>query len=346
MLADAHPTEKTTIIGAGSLVLGNQPDKDAYSTFSVIDLEGQMLLPKHVCFKGDNGKYLMALGNSLLFSSDDIGDPLVRNIIETNSDGTIRIQFCEYRTFWMRGISGNAIEIYAGSVDRVNADSMFRALLLERGGKCALQNLGNNNFCNRDLTNSLICAAVQTITREAQLELHETVLSRRIYSVEYHLDDVNISGLKPRDYFIKTIDNTTDRPQKSKIAIGYDVTTETRWDSSVSLKLGVTTTIKAGVPLLTEASVEISYEFSGSYSWGETKSETKKYSSEEEVEVAAHTELTLRVVATEGTCDIPFTYTQEDILTTGETIVTNLGDGIYRGVNSYGFKTVISEKKI
>jgi hypothetical protein len=243
-------------------------------------------------------------------------------------------------------MSGNSIRPYNVNNASGDADSVFRALLLERGGTCALQNLGNNNFCSRDLSSSLIFAAVPTITREAQLELHETVLSRRIYSVEYHLDDVNISGLKPRDYFIKTIDNTTDRPQKSKIAIGYDVTTETRWDSSVSLKLGVTTTIKAGVPLLTEASVEISYEFSGSYSWGETKSETKKYSSEEEVEVAAHTELTLRVVATEGTCDIPFTYTQEDILTTGETIVTNLGDGIYRGVNSYGFKTVISEKKI
>jgi hypothetical protein len=130
------------------------------------------------------------------------------------------------------------------------------------------------------------------------------------------------------------------------MVVEYDVTTKTTWDSSVSLKLGVTTTIEAGVPVLTEASVEISYEFSGSYSWGETKSKTKKYSSEEEVEVAPHTELTLCVVETEGTCDIPFTYTQEDILTTGEPIVTNLGDGVYHGVNSYGFKTVISEKKI
>jgi hypothetical protein len=341
MLADAHPTEKT--LRAGSLLLGNQPDEDAYTTFSVIDLEGQMLLPKHVCFKGDNGKYLMVFISFLQFLSDDIGDPLVRNIIETNSDGTIRIRSVPTGTFWTRAMRSNAIApVPIGNAS--DADSVFRALLLERGGKCALQNLGNNNFCNRESIS--IYAAVPTITREAQLELHETVVSRRIYSVEYHLDDVNISGLKPRDYFIKTIDNTTDKPQKSKIAIGYDVTTETGWDSSVSLKLGVTTTMKAGVPLLTEASVEISYEFSGSYSWGETKSETKKYSSEEEVEVAAHTELTLRVVATEGTCDIPFTYTQEDILTTGETIVTNLGDGIYRGVNSYGFKTVISEKKI
>jgi hypothetical protein len=261
MLADAHPTEKT--LRAGSLLLGNQPDEDAYTTFSVIDLEGQMLLPKHVCFKGDNGKYLMVFISFLQFLSDDIGDPLVRNIIETNSDGTIRIRSVPTGTFWTRAMRSNAIApVPIGNAS--DADSVFRALLLERGGKCALQNLGNNNFCNRESIS--IYAVVPTITREAQLELHETVVSRRIYSVEYRLDDVNISGLKPRDHFIKTIDNTTDRPQKSKIAIGYDVTTETRWDSSVSLKLVVTTTIKAGVPLLTEASVEISYEFSGSYS--------------------------------------------------------------------------------
>jgi hypothetical protein len=32
MLADAHPTEKTTIMRAGSLLLGNQPDEAALMT--------------------------------------------------------------------------------------------------------------------------------------------------------------------------------------------------------------------------------------------------------------------------------------------------------------------------
>jgi hypothetical protein len=47
-----------------------------------------------------------------------------------------------------------------------------------------------------------------------------------------------------------------------------------------------------------------------------------------------------------GTCDIPFSYTQEGLLNTGLTIVTKMDDGIYYGVNSYCFKMVISEKKI
>jgi hypothetical protein len=108
----------------------------------------------------------------------------------------------------------------------------------------------------------------------------------------------------------------------------------------------VKTTIKAGVPLIGQAKIQISAEFTGSYSWGETKSHTEHYSNEEDVEVPAHTEVTVRVVATEGTCDIPFSYTQEDLLTTGETVITRMDDGIYRGVSSYGFQTEISEKNI
>jgi hypothetical protein len=127
MLVDAHPTEKTTIIRAGSLLLGNQPDEDAYRTFSVIDLEGQMLLPKHVCFKGDNGKYLFAWVTFLEFLSDDIGDPLVKNIIETNSDGTICIRSEPTGTFWTRVMSSNAIAPFPiGNAS--DADSVFRAL--------------------------------------------------------------------------------------------------------------------------------------------------------------------------------------------------------------------------
>jgi len=106
----------------------------------------------------------------------------------------------------------------------------------------------------------------------------------------------------------------------------------------------VTTTITAGVPEIAETSVEISSEFSGSYTWGETKSQTEQQSNEEEeIEVPAHSKVTVRVVATEGICEIPFSYIQEDILTTGEKVVTKMHDGIYRGVNSYGFETQINE---
>ena len=105
----------------------------------------------------------------------------------------------------------------------------------------------------------------------------------------------------------------------------------------------MTTTITAGVPEIAETSVEISSEFSGSYTWGETTYDKVKQSNEEQIEVPAHSKVTVRVVATEGVCELPFSYTQEDILTTGEKIVRTMNDGIYRGVNSYGFETQITE---
>jgi hypothetical protein len=359
MLADAHPTEKTLI--AGSLLLGNKdtPDEDAYM-FSVIDLEGHMVLPKHVCFKGDNGFYLKPYVQHfdyLRFMLDDIADPLVRNIIYNHKDGTISIYSNHSGLYWKLGDDANWITARGSSsssdiTPRHNKSTLFRALWLGDGNKCALKG-PSHHYCKRDmgaskcgLITDCLKASASTLTREAQLELHETVLSRRIYGVIYNFDHVNIHNLKPRTYCEKKVVNKTSVPQKSTVTISYSVMTETRWDSSVSLKLGVKTTIKAGVPLIAEASVEMSAEFSGSYTWGETKTETENHSNEEEVVVPAHTEVTVRVVATQGICDIPFSYQQEDILTTGEKVHTVMGDGIYRGINSFGFTTVMTEKKI
>jgi hypothetical protein len=353
MLSDGHATQET--LRAGSCLLLGSKDKPhedgAACTFSVLDLEGQMVLPKYVCFKGDNGQYLRAVRlegyNYLQFSSDDIADPGVGNVIQNNNDGTIGIYSSGYGKFWRR--SPNWIYGDSNDSSNRNPDTVFKAIFLGGAGKCALRNLGNNYFCKRLTTEgktNCLNAAVPTITREARLEVHETVLSRRIYGVEYRLADVNIHGRKPRTFYSKTVANNTGKPHKSKLTLAYSVTTESKWDSSVSFKFGVTTTITAGVPEIAQASVEISYEFNGSYTWGATKSQTEQHSNEEEVEVPAHTEVTVRVVATEGTCEIPFSYMQEDILTSGEKVVTKMDDGIYRGVNSYDFKTELTDKKI
>ncbi|KAL6607791.1 hypothetical protein ACP70R_040854 [Stipagrostis hirtigluma subsp. patula] len=349
MLADAHPSEKT--LRAGSLLLGSKdkPEEDSYM-FTVVNLDAQMVLPTHVCFKGDNGMYLGAYviedHNYLQFSSDDFASPRVRNTIHTNSDGTIRIKNDHFSRFWRR--SPNWIWADSSDTSSKNRDTVFRVLVLG-DGKCALKNLGNNNFCKRLSTErktNCLNAAVATVTKEAQLEVHEPVLSRRIYNVVYRLKDAKIHGVKPRTMYSKTVANSTSRPHQSKLTIAYKETTESKWDSSVSWKLAVKTSITAGVPEITSGTVEIENEFSGSYTWGKTHSHTEEHSNEETIEVPAHTQVTVRVLATQGSCDVPFSYYQEDVLTSGEKVVAKLDDGIYHGVNSYGFHTKITEKKI
>ncbi|KAM7473277.1 hypothetical protein LguiB_020520 [Lonicera macranthoides] len=70
-------------------------DKDQKDVFSVIDWESLLILPKHVAFKGDNGKYLSSKWieshEYLQFISDDIGDPSIGHETFTTTDGSIRI---------------------------------------------------------------------------------------------------------------------------------------------------------------------------------------------------------------------------------------------------------------
>ncbi|TVU26918.1 hypothetical protein EJB05_29491, partial [Eragrostis curvula] len=114
--------------------------------------------------------------------------------------------------------------------------------------------------------------------------------------------------------------------------------TERKWDSSVSMKFGVKTTLQAGIPEVASAGIEIETEFSSSYDWGQSIQETVEESTDYEVTVPPSTKVKVSVVAKQATCDIPFSYTQEDVLTTGETVKTTFNDGIYRGVNSYDVK--------
>jgi hypothetical protein len=100
---DSSPTTKRRR-SAYRLLLGDMDDRsneDAY-IFSVMDLNKQMALPRHVCFKANNDKYGRVAGehNYIEFTSDDIGDPAVRHSIHANGDGTVRIKSESLNRFW------------------------------------------------------------------------------------------------------------------------------------------------------------------------------------------------------------------------------------------------------
>jgi len=137
----------------------------------------RMELPKHVCFKGDNGLYLSARVirgyNYLQFSSSDMGDPTVRHTIHTNrDDGTIRMKSDHFGKFWRRSPNW----IWADSDDTTddNLDTVFRAVKF--GDVFALQNLGNGWYCTRLTTEgkkSCLNASVPSINKWAHLQLEE-----------------------------------------------------------------------------------------------------------------------------------------------------------------------------
>uniref|UniRef100_A0A804MID5 Agglutinin domain-containing protein n=1 Tax=Zea mays TaxID=4577 RepID=A0A804MID5_MAIZE len=272
--------------------------------------EDQLDLPKYVCFKGDNGLYLSARtveGHPYLqFASEDIGDPSVRFITYNHKVNGKRV---------VRFKSNHLGKFWRRSPNWIWADT------------------DDTSTKNSDTLFEVI-------------KIEEAVLSRKISNIEYHLKGAKIFDKKAKTLITREAVNGTSTDSKTTITLKYSVIKGKLWDSSKSMKLGVTTTIEAGVPVVLPATIEVQSEFNSTYSWGESIIEKEEYSNAYEVVVPAYSVVTVSVLATQGICQVPFSYTQEDVLTTGERKVFKFDDGIFRGVNSFGFKSEVTERKL
>ncbi|KAG8090077.1 hypothetical protein GUJ93_ZPchr0011g27430 [Zizania palustris] len=306
-------------------------------------------LPKYIAVKGDNGLYLSAQiiqgYKYLKFSSNDIGDPTVVNTAITNKDGTVRIKNHHFGKFWRR--SPNWIWADSSDTDNRNPDTVFRVIKI--GDFFALRNLGNNLFCKRLTTEgktSCLNAGIPTITTEAKLRVEEAVISRKIYNVDFDLQKSRIYGQKVLTFCTESAVNLTTVNNTARLIFKYNETYRRTWDSTLSWKLSVATDIKAGIPVVAEEKVSINTEFSGEYKWGSTLEKTTEQQTEYEVIVPPKTRVIVRLIASRGTCDVPFSYKQQDVLYDGHVVTYDMNDGIYTGVNCYNFNYETTEEKI
>jgi len=327
-----------------------EPNKELCDVVTIIDWDSLLILPKHVGFKGDNGSYLSGRtidGHPYLqFASSDIGDPTVGNEVFTTPDGSVRIKSNPFGRFWRRSPNW----IWADSDDSTNNDPDTLFWPIKVGNNVvALRNLGNNNFCKRltvvGVTNCL-SADISTISKEASLEVEELVISRSIYDVNFHLMDGRIYDQHVLPIANGEAVNMTQEPRTIDVKLPYTDTKTSTWNSSVSLKLGVKTTLQSGVPLIAEGKIEISGEFAGEYQWGETETSTNAVEAVYKVTVPPMTTVKVSLLATRGSCDVPFSYSQRDTLTNGEQVTYTMDDGVYTGVNSFNFKYETKEFKL
>ncbi|KAM1778300.1 hypothetical protein ACFX1S_040022 [Malus domestica] len=318
------------------------PDSDLCDVCLIVDWESLLVLPKHIAFKGDNGKYLSAQWIEsypyLQFSSDDIGDPTVGNEVFQTGDGSIRIKSDHHGKFWRRSPNW----IYADSElhnNENNMDMLFWPVKLD-GKFLALRNLGNNLFCKRLTTEGkyhCLNAAVPTITQEARLEVEEVVVSRSIYNVNYRVLDARIYNQSVVSMTAGDAFNRTEEQNTVEVKLSYKNTRSSAWNTNVSLKLGIKTTFEAGVPLIGNGKIEVSAEFGTVHQWGETATSESVVETVHKVTVPPMTMVKVSLLATRGACDVPFSYTQRDTLTNGNQNIYNMDDGVYTGVNYYSF---------
>ncbi|KAK8549314.1 hypothetical protein V6N13_008990 [Hibiscus sabdariffa] len=328
----------------GGCVLANYQiyDHQGCDIFQLIDWSSLVILPRFVAFKGDNDRYLSLCyldgGQPYLqFAATDIADSTVPCEIFVANDGTVRIKTTCIDKFWRRSTNN---WIWADSDDTSigDKDTLYRGVQVD-DKTIGLINLGNDYFCKRltappqEKTNCLN-AALPTVTTEGRITVEEPVLRREIYDVKYDLDDSRVYDQKSLILATNSVVNSSPEPTTLDVKLSYVDTTARTWSTNFSLKLDMKSTVDLSVPLIYGGKVEISDEVQSGVVWGDTYTSTKVVEVVHNVVVPAMTKVTVNLVASKGTCDVPFTFTQRDTLYDG-TIVQAEINGSYTGSNYY-----------
>ncbi|KAL8127603.1 uncharacterized protein LOC141717276 [Apium graveolens] len=328
----------------------SNPDASSCDVFNVIDWQSLVFLPKYVTFKGDNNKFLQAYWYEnheyLQFSEAKVEDNPMRvgNEIVQTSNGNICIRNLYWNKYWR--LSPNWI--WSDSTTSTSYGTVFQPVKISNDS-IALRNVANNLFCTRHTTEgkeSCLNADSGTINSWAKLKVFELVISKKVENVNFRIMDARIYGESIVLMDSSSNTNQGNAIQEQTFDLSYKVKTSSTWSSTVSLKASIETSFSVGLPSIVEGEVKVGFEVAGEYMWGKTKEVEEDRSFTYKVMIPPKTKVTVRVMATRGTCDVPFSYTQRDVLYTGETVTTQMDDGVYTGVNSYSYYTDVKEESL
>ncbi|KAK9741473.1 hypothetical protein RND81_03G108700 [Saponaria officinalis] len=297
-----------------------------------IDLDTIVTLPKYVAFKADIGLFFDS--STSRFTSDDSSIDSCMNEIETTKDGYIRIkQKGVVDTYWC--LIGMTIKINPSP-----SEYELFSVVKVKGNIIALLHVATNKFCRRGDAQQpdidFLIPEASSIIREAQFEVVECAFSRTVQVLEFDLDKSRIYNITPISSDKHTYDNATDQEQEASMK-SISTTKTSTWNNSVSVRGGVETTFKTGVPFIAEGSITVAAEMSYNHDFGGSTEETQEIGDTYTVKVPPMKRVIGRGMATQGTCDVPFTYTQVDHLADGRIERRTLYDGVFTGVNAYNF---------
>ncbi|XP_068307612.1 uncharacterized protein [Pyrus communis] len=338
------------------------PDTQTYEdVFSVTDWESLVIFPKLVAFKGDNDQFLTPKSIDghphLQFSASGLIDTSVGHEVFTAGDGSVRIKSTHTQNFWRRTSTKDWIWTATNDATNKDSDMLFWPVKLEAADHnntdninvVALRNLGNNNYSKRFTTGSKIsclCANVPTITVEAHLAVEEPVLSRKISDIGFRLTDARIYDKSEIVVATGIAENRTKEPTYAIIPLVYMDTRASTWNSivdQVSFTSLIPTTITSATLFIVDEKDNVKLvgdQFTGVYEWGKARTSQTTIVTEFPVVVKPMTRVKVSLIATKGSCDVPFFYSQKDTLvSTEKKIVTYSKEGgVYTGVCFYNLK--------
>lgn len=299
--------------------------------------ESITILPKYVAFKGDNGKYLAATRidscEYLQFNTTDIGDGRVRHEVVPLGDGTVRLKCVQSNMLWKR--CSNWIQADTPFPIWADKDFIFKPIQVNEHS-VALQCFGNYYFCKRLTAEGKDdCLSPRTGTLESStiLRVEEPIMWRKVHSVVYDTDNAQIYDGQPLALSRNTVKNNSHQPTTLPVTLTYTDTKSSTWKNEVSLSTGIKTTFEAGIPLVADFQVEISFESTFSREWGETRETQTTLTTTYNAPVDPGQTVEVILKATQAKCNLKFSYVQEDLDTTGRVVESHKSDGVFIGAN-------------
>ncbi|KAI3950079.1 hypothetical protein MKW98_008524 [Papaver atlanticum] len=310
-----------------------------------------MELPRFFALESvDVSKYLFldALINDdyrLGFSSaacKDVGYPTVGQDIITTRDGSIHLKSNWKNNYWHQ--DDDSCIRASNSSSSANLFQPIRVADNIVAPRC----LGNNKFCRsvKDGDNYHLKADVPTINHEARLEVEETVLSRSTYNVQFRETDSRIYDATDTKLATGEVVNQTNLEDIIDLKLSYEDTRTWGWNFSASLMLGGGFSMQAGIPLIINDGFEVSGSITLGLQYASTTSTTRLAETVYTVNVRPHTSVKESHLATKGKCDVPFSYTQCDTLSRGETETYKNDDGVFTGTKAYNVRHETKEKAL
>ncbi|XP_026438499.1 uncharacterized protein LOC113337012 [Papaver somniferum] len=326
--------------------------EDNTDVCTFIDWESVVMLPDVIRIKGDNGNHLKANADGFMdFLSKADDSSKYDYEVSPSRDGGIRLKSTHFGTYWTDMDPVCFVWLQKADPEELDTKSIFLPVKVD-GNRILMRSFKDGNFCKRydgnkwrDGYSNQSCLATIFNYREqpCYMEIEESVLTRTISNVRYQLADARLYNERTLALITDDSRNRTQHPQTSQINLKTTVTNTTNWSKSVSFKEGVKITGTFGVPNIKTGSLEISSVFTQSRDWGETETESIEVGSVRTVTVPPMSRVKTSLIATRCSYDIPFSYTQRDVLMNGNTKVSRKKDGLFSGESGYNYNYEIVE---
>ncbi|KAI3852157.1 hypothetical protein MKW92_020910 [Papaver armeniacum] len=304
------------------------------------------MLPDVIRIKGDNGNHLRAYADGFMdFQSKADNSSMYDYEVSPTRDGGIRLRSTHFGTYWMDMDPVCFVRLQQADPEDHDTNTIFLPAKVD-GNRILIRSFKDGNFCKRyDASywkkgyskKTCLATICKHLEEPCHMEIEEPVLARTISNVRYQLTSARIYNERTLALTTDDSRNRTQHPQTSEMNLKTTVTNTTDWSTSVSIKQGVKMTGTYGVPKINSGSFEISSESTQSWDRGTTETESIEVGCVRTVTVPPMSRVKTSLMATQCSYDIPFSYTQRDVLMNGNTRVSTKNDGLFKGETGYNY---------